>query len=63
MIWKSFCVISDNAQNRQNVSLQRSRDHLYLAGGENLKGFGPLVMENEYSEVEYPWFLTESYVC
>ena len=62
MILRFFRVLLGYAHNHKRM-LQRPKPHPYLAGAENLKGFGPLVMENESLEVEDPWFLMESYVC
>ena len=54
MILKFFCVLVRHAQNHRKQTLQPSRPNTQLAGAENLKGFGHLVMENEYLQVEDP---------
>ena len=54
MILGLFWVILVHAQNRHKRTLQRPRPNPYLAGAENLKGFGRLVIENEFLEVEDP---------
>ena len=45
MILKFFCVLVRHAQNHHKRTLQPSRPNTQLAGAENLKGFGHLVME------------------
>ena len=52
MILSFFLVLSVHAKNHHKQMLQRSRANPYLGGGENLKGFGHLVMENEHLQVE-----------
>ena len=54
MISEFFRVQKLLSQNHQKRLFQRSRPNTQLAGAENLKGFGQLVMENEYMEVEDP---------
>ena len=54
MFLKSFRVLSRHAQYHHKQTLQPSRPNTQLAGAENLKGFGHLVMENECLEVEDP---------
>ena len=52
MILRLFCVLAAPAQNHHERALQRPRPNPDLAGAEKLKGFGCLVIENEFLEVE-----------
>ena len=54
MISEFFRVQKPLSQTHQKRLFQRSRPNTQLAGAENLKGFGHLVMENEYLQVEDP---------
>ena len=51
MIPQLFCVLKLHAHSHRNRRLERPRPHPYLAVAENLKGFRPLVVENELLEV------------
>ena len=54
MILSFFRVLLGYAHIHNKRSLQRPRANTQLAGAENLKGFGHLVMENEYLQVDDP---------
>ena len=54
MISEFFRVQKLLSQNHQKRLFQRSRSNTQLAGAENLKGFGQLVMENDALEESDP---------
>ena len=54
MILEFFRVLVKYAKYHHKRTLQRPRPNPYLAGAKNLEGFGRLVIENEFLEVEDP---------